>query len=154
MEKNKLRNQIKFIKKNNYLFSYTDYETFGLKKEGKNPLKINYFTFLRNTSIPTSTMLVKRSLIGKTKFTNTKICEDYYFKSQLLTKTKYAYCLNQYLTKYRIRKNSLQSSNLKNFFWIWKINKDFNKLNFLDNCISLYFITINSLKKYGGKNIF
>ena len=153
--KNKLRNQIKFIKKNNFPFSYTNYETFGLKKRKiKNPLKLNYITFLRNTSIATSTMLVKRSLIGKTKFINTKICEDYYFKCQLLTKTKYAYCLNQYLTKYRIRKNSLQSSNLKNFFWIWKINKDFNKLNFLDNCISLFFITINSLRKYGGKNIF
>ena len=49
--KNKLRNQIKFIKKNNFPFSYTNYETFGLKKRKiKNPLKLNYITFLRNTS--------------------------------------------------------------------------------------------------------
>ena len=154
-KRDKLTKQIKFIKKNNFSFSYTNYETFGLKKRKvKNPSKLNYFDFLKNTSIATSTMIIKRSLIGKTKFTNTKICEDYYFKCKLLTKTKYAYCLNQYLTKYRIRKNSLQSSNLRNFFWIWKINKDLNKLNFIDNFISLFFISVNSLKKYGGKNIF
>ena len=154
-KKDKLKNQIKFIQKNNLLFSYTNYETFGLKKRKvKNPSKINYLSFLRNTSIATSTMMVKRSLIGKTKFTDTKICEDYYFKCKLLTKTKYAYCLNQYLTKYRIRENSLQSSNLRNFYWIWKINKNYNKLNIFENLISLLFISINSLKKYRGKNFF
>ena len=47
-KKDKLKNQIKFIKKNNFLFSYTNYETFGLKKKKvKNPSKINYFSFLK-----------------------------------------------------------------------------------------------------------
>ena len=45
-----------------------------------------------------------------------------------------------YLTKYRIRKNSLQSNNLRNFYWIWKINKKYNKLNIIENLISLMFI--------------
>ena len=153
-KKDKLKNQIKFIQKNNLLFSYTNYETFGLKKRKvKNPSKINYLSFLRNTSIATSTMMVKRSLIGKTKFTDTKICEDYYFKCKLLKRTDYAFCLKKILTKYRIREKSLQSNNLRNFYWIWKINKDYNNLNFVENFLSLFFITINSLKKYGGKNI-
>jgi len=154
-KKNKLKNQINFMEKNNFLFTYTNYETFGDKiKKVLNPRKLNYFNFIRNTSIATSTMMVKRKIIGKIKFTNTKICEDYFFKCKLLKKTKYAYCLNQYLTKYRIRKNSLQSNNLRNFYWIWKINRDFNKLNFFDNLNSLMSISINSLRKYGGKNIF
>ena len=154
-KKNKLKKQINFMKKNDYPFSYTDYETFGDKiKKVSNPQKLNYFNFIKNTSIATSTMMIKRNVISNSKFTNTKICEDYYFKCKILKKIKYAFCLNQYLTKYRIRKNSLQSNNLKNFYWIWKINKDYNKLSFLDNCISLIFISLNSLKKYGGKNIF
>jgi teichuronic acid biosynthesis glycosyltransferase TuaG len=153
--KNKLKKQIYFMKKNDYSFSYTDYETFGDKiKKVSNPQKLNYLNFIKNTSIATSTMMIKRNVISNSKFTNTKICEDYYFKCKILKKIKYAFCLNQYLTKYRIRKNSLQSNNLKNFYWIWKINKDYNKLSFLDNCISLIFISLNSLKKYGGKNIF
>ena len=154
-EKNKLKKQISFMKNNNFLFSYTNYKTIEKKKRKvNNPSKLDYTSFLRNTSIATSTMMIKRNIIGKIKFTNTKICEDFFFKCELLKKIGNAYCLKKYLTNYRIRKNSLQSSNLRNFYWIWKINKNYNKLNIFDNFISLLFISINSLKKYGGKNIF
>ena len=154
-KKDKLKKQINFMKKNDCSFSYTNYETFGDKnKKVNSPLKFNYSSFIKNTSIATSTMMVKRNKINNIKFTKTKICEDYFFKCKLLKKVNFALCLNQYLTKYRIRKGSLQSSNLKNFYWIWKINRDFNKLNFFNNLISLLFISLNSLKKYGGKNIF
>ena len=154
-EKDKLKKQINFMKKNNLVFSYTNYKTFGEKKtKVNNPSKLDYSNFLKNTSIATSTMMIKRNVIGNIKFTNTKICEDFFFKCKLLQKVGYAFCLEQYLTNYRIRKNSLQSSNLRNFYWIWKINKNYNKLNIIDNLISLIFISINSLKKYGGKNIF
>ena len=98
-------------------------------------------------------MMIKREKIKNIRFTNTKICEDYYFKCKLLKRTDYAHCLKKILTKYRIREKSLQSNNLRNFYWIWKINKDYNNLNFMENFLSLFFITINSLKKYGGKNI-
>lgn len=154
-KKDKLKKQIDFMKKNNFSFSYTNYKTFDQKnRKVDNPLKLDYFDFLRNTSIATSTMMIKRNIIGNTKFTNTKICEDFFFKCELLKKTGYAFCLDEYLTNYRIRKNSLQSNNLRNFYWIWKINKNYNKLNIFDNFMSLLFISINSLKKYGGKNLF
>jgi teichuronic acid biosynthesis glycosyltransferase TuaG len=154
-KKNKLKNQIKFMTMNDYSFSYTYYKTFGDKKKSiKPPLKFNYSSFIRNTSIATSTMIIKRSEIKNIKFTRTKICEDYYFKCKLLKKVKHAFCLNKFLTKYRIRQDSLQSNNLRNFFWIWKINKDYNKLNFLDNFFSLLNISINSIKKYNGKHFF
>ncbi len=154
-KKDKLKKQINFMKKNNCSFSYTNYETFGDKnKKVNNPSKLSYSSFIKNTSIATSTMMIRRDKINNIKFANTKICEDYYFKCKLLKKINFALCLNKYLTKYRVRKGSLQSNNLKNFYWIWKINKDLNKLNFLNNMISLLFISLNSLKKYGGKNIF
>ena len=154
-QKNKLKKQISFMKDNNFLFSYTDYKTFGEKnRKINNPSKLDYTSFLRNTCIATSTMMIKRNIIGKIKFTDTKICEDFFFKCNLLKKIGYAYCLKEYLTNYRIRRNSLQSNNLRNFYWIWKINKNYNKLNIFDNFISLLFISLSSLKKYGGKNIF
>ena len=154
-DKKKLKSQIAFMKKENYSFTYTNYQTIGNKKKFvKNPLSLNYSEFIRNTSISTSTMMVKKNILRNIKFINTKICEDYFFKCEVLKKVGNAYCLNKFLTKYRIRNNSLQSNNFKNIYWIWKINKDYNKLNFLDNLISLLFISINSVKKYGGKNIF
>ena len=96
-------------------------------------------------------MIIKRSSIGNVKFNNVRICEDYFFKCQILKKVGYAYCLSENLTKYRIRKNSLQSSKIRNFYWIWHINKKFNQFSFFNNLISLLFISINSLKKYGFK---
>jgi teichuronic acid biosynthesis glycosyltransferase TuaG len=152
-KKNKLKNQIKFMMKNKYDFTYTNYETIGkVKKYIIPPRKFTFKKFIRNTSIGTSTMIVTSKIAKKIKFTNTEICEDYYYKCKILKKVGHAHCLGQSLTKYRIRNNSLQSSSLKNFYWIWKINKKYNKLNFLDNFISLFFISLNSIKKYRFKN--
>ena len=96
-------------------------------------------------------MIIKRSLIGKTRFTNTKICEDYFFKCKILKKIKYAYCLSKNLMKYRIRKNSLQSNKMRNIYWIWYINSKYNKMNIFKNLLSIFLISINSIKKYGIK---
>ena len=94
-------------------------------------------------------MMVKRKIVKGIKFLDMKICEDYYFKCKILKKVKTAYCLRQYLTRYRIRQNSLQSNKIKNVCAIWKINKLFNKLNVLENLISVISISYNSLSKYG-----
>ena len=153
-KKDKLETQLRFMENNNYLFTYTNYETFGKKIRFITPAKeYDFKKFINDTSICTSTMIVKRNILKNIEFTNSEICEDYFFKCKIL-KICNAYCLDDFLTKYRIRKNSLQSSSLKNFYWIWKINKKYNKLSILDNLISLLYISINSLKKYGGKNIF
>ena len=152
-KKNKLKSQMSFMLKKKCLFSYTYYETFGdRKKLIKTPLNFDYSRFTHNTSIATSTMMVKRSEIKNITFTKTKICEDYYFKCKLLKKVKYAFCLNKFLTKYRVRKNSLQSNNFRNFFWIWKINKNYNKMSLFENFLSLIGISLNSIKKYSIKN--
>jgi hypothetical protein len=39
------------MKKNNYLFSYTNYKTFGEKKKKLITPKLNYSSFIQNTSI-------------------------------------------------------------------------------------------------------
>jgi len=59
--------------------------------------------------------------------------------------------LNEDLAFYRILSKSRSSQRLKNIYWLWYINKNYNKLNFFDNIISIFFISINSIKKYGIK---
>ena len=147
----KLETQLRFMENNNYLFTYTNYETFGKKIKFISPAKeYDFNKFVNDTSICTSTMIIKRNILKNTEFINSEICEDYFFKCKIL-KICNAYCLDDFLTKYRIRNNSLQNSSLKNFYWIWKINREHNKFNFLKNFISLFFISINSLRKYGFK---
>jgi len=152
-KKNKLKLQMSFMQKNNYFFTYTNYKTFKINSHVKKtilaPSKFSFNTFVKNTSIATSTMIVKRSTAGKIKFSNTKICEDYYYKCQLLKKIGNAYCYSACLTEYQIREDSLQSNRIRNLYWIWKINKSLNRFNFLENLISIFLISFNSLKKYG-----
>jgi len=152
-KKNKLKTQINFMKNNNYDFTYTYYKTFTenkkILKNITSPYKFNFKSFTKNTSISTSSMIIKKDLVSKIKFSNTKICEDYYYKCQILKKISYAYCCPFYLTQYRIRKNSLQSNRFKILYWMWKINKDFNRFNIIKNLISILCISVNSLKKYG-----
>ncbi len=143
--------------KNNHLFTYTNYSFFKSKNSKQNikdivpPKTFSFETFIKNTSILTSTMMIKKKAVENIKFNNTKICEDYFFKCKILKKVNYAYCLSESLTKYRVRKDSLQSNKLRNIYWIWFINKRYNKFNFMKNFISLLFISINSLKRYGFK---
>ena len=155
-DRDKLKKQISFMEKNNFSFTYTNYQPFKdvkkkiYLKEIKPKKQFTFSKFVKDTSIATSTMIVKKSLIGNIKFIKTKICEDYFFKCKILKKTN-ANCLLENLTHYRIRKNSLQNSKIKNLYWIWYINKNYNKMNFLQNLISMLFISLNSIKKYGFK---
>ena len=154
----KLEKQIYFMEKHNLSFTYTDYtsffENFGKKKiKKKTSLKnhFNYRTFIRNSSINTTTMIIARSILGSHRFRKIKLLEDYLFKCRLLRDNNIAKKLDEDLAFYRILDKSRSSQRLKNIYWLWHINKNYNKLNFFDNIISIFFISINSIKKYGIK---
>ena len=153
--KKKLSLQYSFMENNQFTFTYTNYELIDSKDKSLGlvvaPKKFTFNSFIKNTTIGTSTMMIKRSITQNIRFTNTLICEDYYYKCKLLKKIGSANLLNSVLSKYRIRKDSLQSNKIRNFFWMWKINKRYNKFSFFLNLKSLSLITINSLIKYGLK---
>ena len=156
-DNNKLQNQIKFMEKFNYTFTYTDYIPFtfvGDKKKFKNKIDVrkefNFEDFIHNTSIAMSTVVIKKSLINNIRFEKLSVCEDYLFKCEILRKNKAVKC-NDTTMYYCITKNSLQSNKVRALFWLWKINKNFNKLSFLNNLRSVLSISFNSIKKYGFK---
>ena len=152
----KLEKQINFMEKNNLKFTYTDYTTIfekNFKQREKRTFISDYFdfeTFIKNSSINTTTMIISRSILGSNRFKKIKLCEDYLFKCKLL-KNNIAKKLNENLAFYRIVNQSRSSQRLKNIYWLWYINKKYNKLSFLRNLQSIIFISINSLKKYGFK---
>ena len=155
---NKLEEQIFFMEKLNCEFTYTDYTPFFVKNNKKffkkkiiAPNSFTYDQFINNTSIGMSSVIIRRSIIGTTRFLKLKICEDYFFKCELLKKVNTAIKFKSNTMSYRISKNSLQSNKLRNLYWVWYINRNYNRLSFLKNLKSLIFIIINSIKKYGFK---
>ena len=154
----KLERQIDFMEKNDLFFTYTDYTPFFQINEKKNYKKktslknsFDFNAFIKNSSINTTTMIIRRSILSTHRFKKIKIMEDYLFKCQLLKSDNIAKKLDEDLAFYRILNKSRSSQRLKNIFWLWYINKKYNKLNFFKNLLSIVCISINSLKKYGFK---
>ena len=156
--RNKLKEQILFMEKFNYEFTYTDFTPFIVKNNEKFFKKqcivstsFNYEQFINNTSILMSSVIISRSAVGTTRFRKIKICEDYFFKCEILKKVSTAIKFNSNTMFYRISKNSLQSNKLRNLYWVWYINKNYNRFSILKNLKSLLCIIISSIKRYGIK---
>ena len=146
------------MKKNNLNFTYTDYVSFfennGIKKFIKRTLLKNSFdfkSFTKNSSINTTTMIIARSILNCHRFRKIQLLEDYLFKCKLLKSNNVAKKLPESLAYYRILDKSRSSRRLQNIYWLWYINKKYNKLNIFQNVISIFFISINSIRKYGIK---
>jgi len=150
-DKNKLKNQIKFMMSNNYDFTYTDYKIIKNNKITtiKVPDYFDYKKFIHNSSINTCSIILKKKIIKNIYFKNLRFSEDYFFKCQILKKNINAYrCPGSY-AYYLLRDNSLQSNRFSVLISLWIINKNLNKLNFINNIISIIAISFNSLRKYG-----
>ncbi len=152
--KHKLKNQLEEMIKKKFKMVYSDYYSF--KNNGKLlysnvPNNFNFKSFIFNSSINTSTLLLKRDIIKNVKFKNLLKHEDYIFKCEIFRKNKNltAFKTKKIDTFYRILDNSRSNKILKSFFLLWIYNKKFNNLNFLDNFTSLMSISLNSIKKYG-----
>ncbi len=155
---NKLDDQISFMYKNDYNFTFTDYTPFLQLKDKKKFLKptdilekFNLKKFTLNSSINTTTMIVSRSIIKNLKFKKIKKLEDYLFKCEILKKGFIAKKYKSNSAFYRILKTSRSSDRIKNLFYLWQINSKYLNYNFFNNLFSIFMISINSLKKYGLK---
>tara|TARA_X000000950_G_scaffold179293_1_gene217514 strand:- start:241 stop:996 length:756 start_codon:yes stop_codon:yes gene_type:complete len=154
-KKNKLKIQYDFMKKNNFNFSFTNYTPFRNNRYFLNtiypPKKLNFNSFIRDTSIATSSMMIDKKLLSNIKLSKSPNFEDYFLKCQILKKINFAYCIQKNLLNYRIKDRSLSKNKLRNVYWLWRINREFNRLSFFKNIISLLSISYNSIKKYGFK---
>ncbi len=153
--KNKLENQINEMLNNNYEFTYTDIKYFF----NDNHIKINktnlpniydYKKFLSKSTMSTSSIIVKKSIIEKIYFKDVNH-EDYLFKCDILKNGNLSFKIFNTFVYYRINKKNRSSDKIKNIINLWKINKVHNKLNFVKNLKSILSICLNSLKIYGWK---
>ena len=152
-KKNKLEDQIKFMKENHSSCSHTSYEIIDKnnKIKGFRIAKkfINYEELLKSCDIGLSTVIIKREIFTKEcQFPNLKTKEDFVLWLKILKKQIIFNAIDKKFTSWRDLEESLSSSviqKIKDGFRVYNTYMNFNffKSSFLLICLCLNYIKKN-----------
>ncbi len=153
-DKEKLKKQFSFMKKNNCIFSFTGYEFTdenGIPKGKKVyvPQKINYKQALKNTTIWTSTVMFDMNKIEKKDIymPNIRRGQDTATWWKVLKKVDYAYGINEILSFYRRSEKTLSSNKLIALKRTWNLYRNVENLNIFYSFYNFCFYCINALRR-------
>ena len=149
--RNKLKKQIKFMKKNSLDFSYSDYSIINEKgiliKKIKSPKTIKFKNLLFSCDIALSSVTIRCNLLKSEKFSNIKTKEDYLLWLKLSQKNIKMMGIRENLIFWRKTNNSLSSSIVQKFKDAFLVYNKYLKLNFLVSIVLIFFLSINSIIK-------
>tara|TARA_B100000963_G_scaffold241894_1_gene211637 strand:+ start:299 stop:1045 length:747 start_codon:yes stop_codon:yes gene_type:complete len=149
----KLKNQISFMKKNNYQISHTSYLIIDEKKKiiGQRKARdlLSVDEVLKSCDIGLSTVIVEKKVIIKTstKFPQLVTKEDFVFWLTLLKKNYKFYAFDSNLTNWTDSKNSLSSSTIQRLTDGYKVYNHYMNFNIIKSIYYLICLSLNYLKK-------
>ena len=149
----KLKDQISFMKKNNYQITHTSYFIINEKKKiigqrrARDLLSIN--EVLKSCDIGLSTVIIEKKVIIKTntKFPKLVTKEDFVFWLALMKKNYKFYAYDSNLTSWTDSKNSLSSSTIQKLFDGFKVYNKYMNFNIIKSLYYLICLSLNYLKK-------
>ena len=147
---NKLALQIKFMKKNNYNFTFTSYMMIDDKSSIiKNSLiqslqKISYDDMLSENIIGCLTVIYNQEKLGKIYMPNIRKRQDYGLWFKILKNEKFAYGMKESLAYYRIGQSSLSKNKFDLIKWNWIL---FHKVEKHSLFKSSYYLLLNIFNK-------
>ena len=149
----KLKDQISFMKKNDYQISHTSYFIIDEKKKiigqrkARDLLSIN--EILKSCDIGLSTVIIEKKVIVKTntKFPQLVTKEDFVFWLTLLKKNYKFYAYDSNLTNWTDSRNSLSSSVIQKLFDGYKVYNHHMNFNVIKSIYYLICLSLNYLKK-------
>ena len=151
-KKNKLKNQINFMKKKNLKFSHTSYEIIDEndkilgKRISRDFEKVD--DLIKSCDIGLSTVILEKEIIDdQTKFPNLKTKEDFVLWLKILQKNILIRSFNETLTSWRKTDNSLSSSVIQKLIDAFKVYNYYMKFNFIKSSYYVLCLSINFLKK-------
>ena len=148
--RNKLQQQISFMKKNQINLCHTSYYIVNRnnKKIGLREAKeLKFKSLLKSCDIGLSTVKVKKKLLKNNFFPNLKTKEDYVLLLKLTKKKNTFYFIKKPLTSWRSLDNSLSSSIIQKLIDGYNVYRIYMKQSFVQSIKSLFILSINFLKK-------
>tara|TARA_A100000164_G_scaffold373428_1_gene404590 strand:- start:719 stop:1471 length:753 start_codon:yes stop_codon:yes gene_type:complete len=150
--KNKLRTQLKFMNRNNYLVSHTSYQIINEKgkiisnRKARSFFEVN--DLLYSCDIGLSTVILKKNILSKNlKFPNIKTKEDFVLWLFLLKKKIPINGLNKNLMYWRKLDNSLSSSLIQKMSDGFKVYYKYMDFGLFRSIFNLFCLSINFVKK-------
>lgn len=151
-KEDKLEKQLRLMKEKRVGFVFSAIEMISESGElihGKRKIKqeVSYEYMLRNTVIPTSTVMLDRNTIEEFQMPVLK-GEDYATWLMLLRDGKKAYGLDEALVQYRVRADSLSADKIKNVKNVWNIQIKQEKINEVFTMFNCCCYMWNAFLKY------
>lgn len=150
-KKDKLKNQLSFMLNNKIEFCFTSYSIINKKntiiKFIKAKKNIDYQDLIKSCDIGLSTVMLKKKLLKKIKFTKIKTKEDYILWLKLSKKNVKMLGLDQKLVLWRKLDDSLSSSVFQRVKDAIYVYNDFLKYNFIKSTYHIFLMSLNSFRK-------
>lgn len=125
----KIETQLRFMSDRNAGFTYTTYD--WIDEEGRTLNKfintignLDYKSYLRNTIIGCSTVMLDRNIVGEVVVPDYRTSQDTATWLNLMKKGFVAYDLDQMLVHYRVRRNSNSSNKFDAARDLWQVYRD------------------------------
>ena len=145
-ERNKLKHQLAFMKKEKIIISHTSYYIIN-----ENNIKIGsqiakykqtYYDLLNSCDIGLSSLMIEKNLFLKNKFTSNKTKEDYASWLKIAKKMD-IYGLDKHLLLWRKTKNSLSSNTIQKIIDAFDIYYRKEKFNFMSSTYRVIILSLN-----------
>ena len=148
---NKLEKQTNFMKKNNFQFTFCDYE----KRVSNNkvikvisPKKVlDYNDLLKSNDIGLSTVQINKNIISDDLFPSLKTKEDFAAWLKITKKKINAYNFSENLVIWNKVNDSLSSNFFQKIFDGFKVYKDYEKFSLFKSLYFLFILSKNSVKR-------
>ena len=148
----KLETQVRFMLENHVGFTYSTYDWIDeegntLNKSINTIGRLDYETYLRNTIIGCSTVVVDKTIVGEIVVPRFRTSEDTATWLDILKQGHLAYAIDKPLVSYRIRRRSASSNKLKAAADLWKVYRRHEKLPFFKAIFFFSCYAFNAIKK-------
>lgn len=137
----KLEKQVEFMERNKYDLTYSFYEKMDCQGNLNNRIVqtrdiTTYNTLLKSNSIPCLTSMIRKDVIGKTRFKQIPQ-EDFCFWLDILKKGVTAYNMKEVTALYREAKNSRSANKLDMFKGYWNVIRNHQNISFIPACFDM-----------------
>jgi glycosyltransferase involved in cell wall biosynthesis len=148
----KLEKQIKFMNNKGAVLSYTAYQK--IDEQGNPggvvhvPLRVSYTDTLKSNRIGCSTAIYDAEKLGKLYMPDIRRRQDQGLWLKILKKGYAAYGIDEPLTFYRVRQDSISGNKIKTLKDQWRIYREIEQLSLLKSIYYFMHYAYNGFKKY------